>query len=504
MDRAVLAARIQDILKNRVKPSGVRGPETGPQISADDEGAAFAARCAAAEASSRALEVLGGTLVDGARGPTVVVERRYPVAHRHGRHPVERYAEAAGAARVALPWFLSRSGGLLPPGESDAGPRLLFFDLETTGLSGGAGTYAFLVGFGFFDESGFRTRQYFLRGYGEERALLDAVAAEVSAGAAGRPPVLITYNGRSFDVPLIETRYQLNRLRSPFGGLPHVDMLFPARRLWKRRVAPAVGWRPFDAPGSLRVAPSTAEGRLAAGGHITRDQAASRRPEAGSRADDAPGSCSLAAIERDILGLHRQDDVPGWEIPSRYFGYARTGDAAGLEAVLEHNRLDLLSLAAVAGLILEMSKEGVDAARGCHERLALGRLFESLDRLDDAERCYAAAAVDEGMPKQEPDRTARADALHWLALHRRRLHRFQEAAEAWRSISEIPGVDADLRREALEALAIHHEHRVKDLEAARAFALEALRLASDAKRAEGVQHRLGRLSHKLGKGPRLT
>ena len=103
-----------------------------------------------------------------------------------------------------------------------------------------------------------------------------------------------------------------------------------------------------------------------------------------------------------------------------------------------------------------------------------------------------------GCAEQELDRTARADALHWLALHRRRLHRFQEAAEAWQALSEIPGVDADLRREALEALAIHHEHRVKDLEAARAFALEALRLAADARRVEGVQHRLGRLIAQAG------
>ena len=217
-----------------------------------------------------------------------------------------------------------------------------------------------------------------------------------------------------------------------------------------------------------------------------------------------PGSCSLTAIERDILGLHRQDDVPGWEIPSRYFGYARTGDAAGLAAVLEHNRLDLLSLAAVAGLILEMSREGADAVCERHERVALGRLLESLDRLDEAERCYAGAASEDGMPEQELDRMARADALRWLAIHRRRSHRFQEAADAWRALSDIPGVDADLRREALEALAIHHEHRVKDLEAARAFALEALRLAGDARRMEGVQHRLGRLTHKLGKSPRST
>jgi uncharacterized protein YprB with RNaseH-like and TPR domain len=476
MDRAVLAARIQDILKNRAKPAGERGLAAGPLTLPADEEAAFAARCSAAEASSRVLEVLGGTLVDGERGPTVIVERCYPVAHRHGRHPVERYIEAAASARVALPWFLGRAGGLVPPQEPEASSRLLFFDLETTGLSGGAGTYAFLVGFGFFDEDGFRTRQYFLRGYGEERALLDAIAGEVSAGEDGRPPVLITYNGRSFDVPLIETRYQLNRLQSPFGGLPHVDMLFPARRLWKRRVPRAsepAGHPGFGAP---RV-----------------------RTYGAMAPDESPGSCSLTAIERDILGLHRQDDVPGWEIPSRYFGYARSGDASGLAAVLEHNRLDLLSLAAVAGLILEMSRQGADAARERHERVALGRLLESLGRLDEAERCYAAAAVHDGVPEQQLDRMARADALHWLALHRRRLHRFQEAADAWRALSEVPGVDADLRREALEALAIHHEHRVKDLETAKAFALEALRLAADARRAEEVQHRLGRLTHKLGR-----
>jgi hypothetical protein len=251
-------------------------------------------------------------------------------------------------------------------------------------------------------------------------------------------------------------------------------MLFPARRLWKRRVpraSDAAGHPGFGAP---RV-----------------------RTYGAMAPDESPGSCSLTAIERDILGLRRQDDVPGWEIPSRYFGYARNGDAGGLAAVFEHNRLDLLSLAAVSGVILEMARGGAEMARERHDRLALGRLLEYLDRLDEAERCFAAAATDDGMAERDADRAVRADALHWLALHRRRSHRFHEAAEAWRALSEVSGVDADLRREALEALAIHHEHRVKDLEAARAFALEALRLADDARHVEDVRHRLGRLSRKL-------
>jgi hypothetical protein len=100
------------------------------------------------------------------------------------------------------------------------------------------------------------------------------------------------------------------------------------------------------------------------------------------------------------------------------------------------------------------------------------------------------------------DRHVRADALHWLALHRRRGRRFQEAADAWQQLVGIPGLDADRKREALEALAIHHEHRAKDLEAARGFALSALQLSGDARRVDDVRHRLGRLSRKLsGRAP---
>jgi uncharacterized protein len=530
MDRAALAARIQEILKNRragqaSPPVGRDGQVSAPPLARDskldlsDEEAAFARRCASAEASSRVLEVLGAVLLDDPAGASVVVDRFYPLTHRHGHHEVSRYHQAVRAsAGHALPSFLAKT----PIPETSIEPPLLFFDLETTGLSGGAGTYAFLVGFGYFGEEGFHTRQFFLRGYGEERALLHAVTREITgrrdacptdserdagptdsepdagptdsepdAGPTDSerdacptdserdagPPVLVTYNGRSFDVPLIETRYQFNRLRSPFDALAHVDMLFAARRLWKRRHDQAPGPRPRAS--GLSGAPGL-------------------RPQApGQYSDDAPGSCALTAIERDILGLHRHDDVPGWEIPARYFGYARTGDARGLEAVLEHNRLDLISLGAVSAVILEMVAEGADAVRERPECLALGRLLDSLGRLEEAERCYRAAADFDGLHDTDVDRYVRADALHWLALHRRRARRFHEAAEAWEQLAGIPGIDAERKREALEALAIHHEHREKDLEAARAFAKSALELTSDARRVDEVRHRLGRLSRKL-------
>jgi uncharacterized protein len=483
MDRDRLAARIQEILKKR----DGRAPSPGrPAAAPPDEEAAFAARCSAAEAASRVLDVLGGSILDGGHGACVVVDRDFPAHHRHGHHAVERFSGAARASAAAVPWFLGQAReGPGPEGGAADDPAFLFFDLETTGLAGGAGTYAFLVGFGFFDADGFHTRQFFLRGYGEERALLLAVQEEVGRVSGSRTPVLVTYNGRSFDVPLIETRYQMHRMASPFDALPHIDMLIPARRLWRKRVPrPPAASRP-----STRTAIGPARGTPAASQY-------------GFQPDESPGSCALTAIERDILGLHREDDVPGWEIPARYFAYARTGDAAGLAAVLEHNRLDLLSLGAVTAVVLEMAREGAGQARDRHDALALGRLLEYLGRVNDAEHCYDCAASSDGTRDLDADRLARAEALHWLALHRRRAHRFDEAAEAWRELSEIGGIAAELRREALEALAIHHEHRAKDLEAARLFALRALDLADDARRVDEVRHRLGRLSRKIGGGER--
>ncbi len=466
MDRSLLAARIQDILKGKPRPARpeIPAPGTpGPTLEANDEEAAFAARCAADEVSAGVAEILGAAVLEsGSGGSCLVIEHRYPAHHAHGRATVERYASAAAAAAHVVPSFLAAGSGL--PLDADPGRPLLFFDIETTGLSGGAGTYAFLVGCGRFDGADFITRQYFLRGYGEEVALLEAVRRHVEPLAAadgdGAPACLVTYNGRSFDIPVMETRYLFHRRTSPFGGLAHVDMLFPARRVWKRRRGRA-------------VVPATA--------------------------DPLAASCALTALEQDILGLERQHDVPGWEIPARYFAYARTGQAAGLVPVLEHNRLDLLSLGAVTALIMEMVVEQEHRARDPHECVGLARLLEYLGRGADAERCYERAAAATGLIEGEVDRAARADALHWLATRRRRARRFVESADAWRALLLIPGLRPDMRREACEALAIHHEHRARDFDVARSFALRALESARGGRGVPEVEHRLDRLSRKIAR-----
>jgi uncharacterized protein YprB with RNaseH-like and TPR domain len=341
--------------------------------------------------------------------------------------------------------------GLLAPGFT--GGRVLFVDLETTGLSGGAGTYAFLVGCGWFDGAAFRVRQFLLTGYSAERGLLEAMGETVGGVAA-----VATYNGKTFDLPVIEARCLLHRMATPFDGLPHVDMLHPARQLW-RRPDPAGECDP------------------ASGG-----------PAGGSR---------LTAVEAAVLGQVREGDVPGLETPSRYFHYVRVGDPRPLAAVIEHNRLDLLSLAMLTARLAQLIEAGPGAAGTAREAVGLGRIYLRGGRPETARDCFARAAAMDG------DNAARADALRAYAVLCRRARRHDEAAGAWRRLLDVPGCSAFAAREAREALAVHSEHRLRDFQAARRLALESLQYGLSAARAQAIQHRVGRLDRKLVAPPPL-
>ncbi len=393
-------------------------------------------------------EALGGRSIDTAAGPCLVVDRRYEADRWHGDVRVGDCV-IEDAAPLGL---LDRLLPPPPPGPPDPS-RVVFVDLETTGLSGGAGTVAFLVGCGFFDLGAFQVRQFLLTGFAAERALLAAVADFV-----GPATLIVTYNGKTFDLPVMETRWLFHRMETPFTAKRHFDMLHPARRLWRDR-----------------------------------------------RVDDS--SCSLGALERRLVGFQRTGDVPGFEIPSRYFQFLRTGDARLLEDVLEHNRLDLVSLAAVVARGLRLVEGGPAACRDARETLALGKLLEHAGRPERAGDCYRHAAA-----RGRAD--VAAEALARLARALRRARRFDEAAAAWREVLRVKGrapwLDA-ARREALEALAIHHEHRARDLAAARSFAMEAME-AIDAmgatsatgtgpspRREAAVRHRIERLDRKLAR-----
>ena len=347
---------------------------------------------------------LGGEwCLDGATR-CYIVERREAADAWHGRVQVGAIAEALTRAAADAP-LLANGGPARAP--------FVFFDLETTGLSGGAGTYAFLVGCAWFDETGaFVTRQHVLARAADERPMLEVVARRL--GTAG---ALVSFNGRSFDAPLLETRFLYHRLPWTAGRVPHVDVLHPARRFWRTESA-----------------------------------------------DGEMSSCSLATLERTLLGAHRVDDVPGFEVPARYFQFIRTGDARPLAGVLEHNRMDLLSLAGLTARLLRMVNEGPDACEDAREAVALGRLFERAGLPTRAMESYERALA---FPTPERrDHSAvlvRVDALRALAQMARRGRRFDEAATRWRQVLDVPGCPRAIAREAAEGLAIHHEHRVRDL-----------------------------------------
>jgi hypothetical protein len=317
----------------------------------------------------------------------------------------------------------------------------VFFDLETTGLSGGAGTCAFLVGCGAFDDGGgFVTRQFVLLGHADERPLLKMVGAELTQAGA-----LVTFNGKSFDAPLIETRYLFHRLEWTGGELPHLDVLHPARRFW-----------------------------------------------GDGRAGETP--CSLQALEHVVLGVRRTADVPGSEIPSRYFHFVRTGDARPLVAVLEHNRRDLLSLAGLTARLLDLVRRGPEASRHAREAVALGRVY-ARSGLDSRARESYLRACTEALAGSSIA-SIRVEARKGLAVLCRRARRFEEAAVHWRALLEIPCCPPHLAREASQALAVHHEHRVRDLFMARAFALQSFDAQKPAWN-QAVQYRLARLERKM-------
>ena len=400
----------------------------------------------------RAADILGGHVVERAEGAVIIVDRHYAVDRSHGRvrigDVVETLQSGSEALRVLHRAWPSRT-------ERDNLGRLVFLDIETTGLAGGAGTQAFLIGCAIVEDDELFVRQFLLPGFEHERAVLAELGAWTSAD-----DTLISFNGRTFDVPLIETRHLFHRIACPLAEAAHIDMLHASRRLWKER--PSLAGPPLD--------------------------------------DD---SCKLAVLERHLAGVHRVGDVPGFEIPSRFFRFVRDGDAFPLEAVLEHNRIDLVSLALVTARAIRLIEQGPSATTHARECLGLGRLYERAAMRDHAESCYAQAATPAARVGREPD--ARAEALRRLALCRRRAGRMAAAAEAWSEIVALPGCPSALRREAREALAIHHEHRSRDLQTARMFVLDALAETPAAARwREQARYRLRRIERKMGQTERLA
>ena len=381
-------------------------------------------------------EVLDGEWHERDGHRFLVVDRMYVPGYRHGSMAL---ADGLPPSDGAWPRLSLLTSAPLHS-RTSATPQLLFIDLETTGIAGGAGTYAFLVGCGWFAGGTFRIRQFVLSSFTAERALLEAVG-ELAAESG----TVVSYNGKSFDLPLIETRFALHRLPSPFGELPHIDMLHPARRMWR----------------------------------VVAEK-------------DVAYTCRLSTLEQHLCGYVREGDVAGFEIPARYFRYLHAGDPRPLAAVLEHNRLDLLSLALVTARAAQLLEDGPAAARTAREALGMGRLYERGGMMTEAKSSFGRA-----IEFKDADQDLRAEALRAYAIVARRLRHYDDAADAWRRVLGLNECPRPIEREASEALAVHHEHRRRDLASARDFTLRLLNVDESAPRRQATEYRLARLERKL-------
>ena len=389
-------------------------------------------------APSRQVVALDAAFRDGKEirnelGSYFCVDRYFPLEHRHGRIELERLLQIPRESFSVLAKGVDGA-------EIDL-ERALFLDTETTGLAGGSGTYPFLIGLGFVEDGAFVLRQLFMRHYREESAMLRALVE-----LASRFELLVTYNGKSFDVPLLETRYVLTRQECPFEEKLHFDLLHPARSLWKAR---------FE-------------------------------------------SCRLVELEQWLLGFERENDVPGHLIADIYFRFVRTGDASELPHVFEHNAHDVLSLAALTVSASDMLDEE-NAPDNPIDDFSLGRLFA---RVENEERSilHYERAVESGLTG-----TARRRSLRGLAeLHKRR-GEIERARELWEELSREDGGESVL---ALHELAMHFEHRDRDYGAALARCETALQrldsgfelpLGFRERWREAFKHRRRRLSRRLEK-----
>jgi uncharacterized protein len=343
------------------------------------------------------------------------------------RPDVERLAQVLGATTKTNQYgeFLSvrcwcaqppsfspdqRALKLLLPGapEQIANPdEWLFLDTETTGLSGGSGTYPFLVGIAWWEGGGLEIEQLFMREYSEERSLLFALRERIA-----EHPVLVTFNGKSFDWPLLETRYRMTRKISVPTPRAHLDFLHPARLLWRLRL----------------------------------------------------GSVRLSELERHVLGWDRGADLLSGLIPQIYFDYLRGGQPERLVPVLNHNQLDLRGLAALSSRILSLLNDVENLGQDGLELYGVSRICEKRGE-DTRARSLYEKSIASFLPT-ETDRVARRS----LARLAKRQGDFELACELWKDALG----NSRHGYEAYEQLAIYYERKARDPEQAREIVRQAI------------------------------
>lgn len=373
-------------------------------------------------------EVVQGQELDTAFGSTFVVEKDYSFDEIMGN--------GSQTNGVSLEMIAKWSGYSSIIGQSVE--EFLFLDTETSGLSGGTGTFVFLVGLGYWTKDGFHTIQLFLRDPAVEPGFLSGLAHYLSSYKT-----IVTFNGKSFDVPMLNARHVINGFTTPFSEIQHIDLLPLARRLWRNRLA----------------------------------------------------SRALKDLEVEILDVSRTDEeVPGWMIPELYYEYLRTKDARPLANVLYHNAQDILSLGLLMNVMAELLENPLEVSpnEGL-DLIAVARMYEEINHWDYAVQLYEHSLAEGNLPLP-----FYLDTIRRYANLYRKQERYEEALQLWIKAAEHRQPDACIE------IAKYYEHRQKDcgralkwVEKALAYVLEDTSMPAQAIWQEEITHRANRLQRKL-------
>ncbi len=358
-----------DSLSNRLKALGVKPASALPQT---------------AKVEKTCLEeIIQGRVSHNSLGEFVIRQVQYPQGYQHGTCRLTSQVYTAELTRTAKMASSIEMG------------NMLFIDTETSGLSGGAGTFAFLVGVGYFSDAGFDLQQYIIRDPSEEAAMLlhliDLIGPEMS---------FVSFNGKSFDIPLLQNRLVINRLPGNLREFPHLDVLHISRKLWRRKLT----------------------------------------------------SCALKDLEPAIIGFHRtSEDVPGWMIPDIYFEYLKTGNPERLSEVIYHNAQDILSLAALfIHISLMFQQNGLAENIDVDDLIEIAHIYADLGEVDTSINIGLASLKQISTPEQ----TIKAYGL--MGNNYKKKGCLSEAAEYWVYAAQKGDVQS-----AIE-LAMYYEHTVKD------------------------------------------
>ncbi len=384
-------------------------------------------------------QILSGRLLLTHQGETFLIEATYPATYRHGKSGLFTTVPRQTLAS----WAKEPNVADLPI------DRFVFIDTETTGLSGGTGTYVFLVGVGRFEGDNFHLAQYFMRDPIYEPGMLSGLEDFLASCQA-----LVSFNGKAFDAPLLTTRYTIQGWLPPIKSLAHVDLLHLARRLWRDRLS----------------------------------------------------NRSLGSLEVEILGVIRtEQDIPGWLIPQMYKDFLHSGDPEPLRRVVYHNAMDVISLAALFNFISTMLADPITGgAEHGTDLIALGRLFEDLGELDTATRLYIHGLEHEDARSDRLPVVALLDAIERLAQIYKRRNNLNASLPLWKQAAQHQHLPAYIE------LAKYYEHVQRNIAEAIHWTRSAIELVKTGmnehqsdlrsidrlRMQDELEHRLERLQHK--------